>query len=193
VAQTGLQAFEAVLKQYYRFARLAFPGSLPPLLNLLFRLGPPPAASISVLTVAINFITIMVSFHYLRNLSPKSASRLMLALLGVFCAGVAVTGTLQLRFTSQPVAGQDRIVMGSELKGDVKRLITATYTTSKALEDAEYDPERVWTSESIARVYTALFVSWITVWVSITMFMTLFILRHRGFGPRPGRGPRLRT
>jgi hypothetical protein len=97
----------------------------------------------------------------------------------VFCVALAASGVLISEYTVQPAPGQERIVIGNKLRPDVRPLLSATYTPLDALRGAQYDAEEVWTRESITLTHTALIASWLITFISISIFLSTFILLHK--------------
>src|ERR1700749_1583303 len=178
--QTGLDEFKDVLKDFSELGSLAVKGTVAlPLIDLWAKLGPPPAASVAVLTSAIEFLTVIWTFHFWHSTAGSVLNKRMKIAAAVFCIALTATGILISEFTVQPAAGQERIVIGSKLRPDVKPLLSPTYTPLNALRDAQYDAEQVWTRESITLTHTSLIASWLITFISISIFLSTFILLHK--------------
>ena len=186
--KTGLDEFKDVLKDFRELGSLAVKGTVAlPLVNLWAKFGPPPAAAVSVLTSALEFLAVIWVFQFWHNAVTERLNTRMKAAAILFCAALAVSGILLAQFTAHPASGRDAVVIGAQLRPDVQPLITRTYTPLDALRDAEYDPERVWTQVSITLVHSSLIVLWLVTFISASVFLSVFIvLRKRATPSRRG-------
>jgi hypothetical protein len=86
MTQTGLQEFKATLRDFRYLGSLAVKGTvIVPLMNLWLKLGPPPAAAISVTTSAIEFLAVMWTFQFWYSTSRKRLNRRMKVCGSLFC------------------------------------------------------------------------------------------------------------
>jgi hypothetical protein len=181
----GLKEFKDVLKSFRELGGLAIKGAVAlPLLNIWSKLGPPPATAIAVLTSAIQFLSVMWTFHFWAPLPRKVLDTRMKLAAAVFCTALIATSVLMERFTVRPAPGHQSVVLGYQLRPDVQPLVKATYTPMDALHDVEYDPARVWTEGSIIAVHVILTVCWLLTFVSISVFASTFLIQHKS--ARPG-------
>ncbi len=177
---TGLQEFREVLKSFKELGSLAIQGTVAiPLLNMWARVGPPPSGTISVLTSIVEFLAVMWTYHYWRRASARTLNLLMRVFAAIFCAALLLFGILVQLFTTRPAVDRDRIVHGYRLQPGITQILTPSYNTDDALRDAEFDPGRVWTTESVVAIHTLLVLSWLSAFGSIGFFVSLFTIAHR--------------
>jgi hypothetical protein len=180
MAKTGLEDFKQVLKSFHELGSLAIKGTVAlPLVNLWSKLGPPPTAGVSLMTSATQFLAVMSVFHFWQGVAPRRLNFRMKVSAIVFCVALCASGVLIDRFTSHPRPHSDPIVCGYRLRPDVRPLISASYTASDALRDAEYDAERVWTPGSITLIHAVLIACWLLTFVSVSVFTSTFIILQK--------------
>jgi hypothetical protein len=180
MAKTGLEEFKDVLKNFRELGSFAIKGTVAlPLLNLWLKVGPPPTAAISALTSAMEFLAVMWVFHFWHLTPAKRLDTRMRVSAAVFCVALILSGVLIEGFTTRPPPARDRLVLGCVLRADVQPLINATYTPSDALRDAEYEPQRVWTPGSIVFIHVVLIASWLIAFVSVSLFLSIFIIQQK--------------
>ncbi len=180
MASTGLEEFKDVLGSFQDLSSLAIKGTVAlPLLNLWARLGPPPSVAVSTLTSAAEFVAVIWAFHFWHDYVQSSLERRMRASIAIFCFTLLAAGVLLEEFTIRPTADGERIVFGYVLRPDVKPLLSASYTESEALRDAQFDPQRVWQPWSITVVHLGLIICWIAAFVALGMFVSSFIILQR--------------
>jgi hypothetical protein len=178
--KTGLQEFKEVLKNFRELGSFAIKGTVAlPLLNLWYKLGPPPATTIALLTSAMEFLAVMWTFHFWHGMPRKRLNIRMRLSAIVFCIALAASGILIERFTLRRTPARDGIVLGWVLRPDVRPLMSATYTPMDALRDAEYDPRRVWTLGSISLVHAVVIACWLITFVSVSVFTSIFIIQQK--------------
>jgi hypothetical protein len=177
MAITGLQEFKQVLRNFRELSALAIKGSVAvPLLNLWLRFGPPPTAAMALLTSGMQFLAVMWVFHFWHDTTQKKLNRRMKFCAGFFCAGLLVSAVLLEHFTIRPNANRECVIEGYVVRNDVKPLLGPNYTPIDALREAEYDPSQVWTDKSITAVHTLLIVSWMMTFISVAMFISIFVI-----------------
>lgn len=159
---------------------LALKGTIAaPLIGFLTKLGPPPATAVPILTSITGFIAVIWTFHFWHDVSQRRLNARMRLCLLVFCVALLASGILFGLYTIRPGSGRDLVVCGYSLRPDILPLMTAGYTSEQALRDAEYDASQVWTETSIVVVRLALTASWLIAFVSISMFVSTFIILQR--------------
>ena len=176
----GMREFKEVLKNFKELGALAIKGTVAaPLLNLWAKIGPPPSATISMLTSVAQFLAVMWAFHFWQGSSVKALNRRMKGCAVVFCASLLFSGIMIQQFTSRPAPDRDLVVHGYLLRPEIQKLIGPSYRITDALRDAEFDPFQVWTGESILITHTLLVLSWMGAFVSIGIFVSLFVIVQR--------------
>jgi hypothetical protein len=179
VADTGLQEFRQVLKNFRELGSLAVKGTVAlPLLNIWLKFGPPPAAAMAICTSALQFLAVMWTFHFWHGTPRKNLDRRMRVCAVLFVLGLLASGVLLERFTMRPGPKREVVVKGYVLRSEVQPLIGPNFDTTAALQAAGYDPEQVWTAASIGTIHVLLVASWMIAFVSIAMFISAFLLRH---------------
>jgi hypothetical protein len=83
------------------------------------------------------------------------------------------------RFTVSPGECRDRVVVGYSLRSDVKPIVNESYTPEQALRESEYDPDKVWTKESIDVLRTLITVTWMATFAGFAVYLTVFIILQR--------------
>jgi hypothetical protein len=177
---TGLSEFKEVLADFQQLGSLALKGVVAaPLADLWFRLGPPPVKSIAVLTSLMEFLAVVWVFQFWYNLAEQKLNIRMKLALCFFVLGLVSSLVLLSRFTVSPGEGRERVVVGWSIRPDVKPLIDSSYTAEQALRDSEYDPDKVWTKESVLVVRTSITIVWIATFVCLAVYLTVFLILQR--------------
>jgi hypothetical protein len=178
--ENGLREFKDALSDFRELTALAVKGTIAvPLVALVLKFGPPPSGEVCVLTSGAVFLSMIWTFQFWRNLSEKCLRFRMKSAVLIFCITLSTSGILLATRTLRPGPNRDRIVLGYKLRPDYKRLVSAPPTPMEALEEAEYDPYRIWTSSSIVVVETALIASWVIAFTAAGMFVSAFAILQR--------------
>ncbi len=180
MATTGLSEFKEVLSDFQQLSSLALKGVVAaPLADILLKFGPPPAKAIGVLTALVEFVAVVGVFQFWSSTKERQLRPRMLIALSIFLVGLVSSLVLLERFTVSPGQGRDRVVEGYSLRGDIRPIVNESYTPEQALRESEYDPERVWTRESIALLRALITVTWMATFVGFAVYLTVFIILQR--------------
>jgi len=180
MATNGLSEFKEVLADFQQLGSLALKGAVAaPLADIWLKLGPPPAEAIGVLTALVEFVAVVCVFQFWSNTKERKLRARMLIGLGVFLVGLVSSLVLLQRFTVSPGQGRDRVVEGYALRLDIKPIVDESYTPEQALRESEYDPDKVWTKESIAVIRTLITVTWMATFACFAVYLTVFIILQR--------------
>jgi hypothetical protein len=180
MSNAGLSEFKEVLADFRQLSSLALKGVVAaPLVDLWLRLGPPPVKSIAVLTSLMEFLAVVWVFQFLYNDKERKLNVRMKVALGLFCVGIVSSLVLMGKFTVSPGEGQERVIEGWYIRSDIKPLVDSSYTPEQALRDSEYDPDRVWTKESVVVLRTLITIVWIASFNCLAVYLTVFIILQR--------------
>jgi hypothetical protein len=180
MAETGLSEFKEVLSDFQQLSSLALKGIVAaPLMDIWLKLGPPPAKAIGALTALMEFVAVVGVFQFWSDTKERNLRVRMLIALGVFLAGLVSSLVLLQRFTVSPGQGRDRVVEGYSLRADIKPIVNESYTPEQALRESEYDPDKVWTRESIALLRVLITVTWMATFAGFAVYLTVFIILQR--------------
>lgn len=172
--------FKEVLTDFQQLGSLALMGAVAaPLADIWLKLGPPPAEVIGVLTALVEFVAVVYVFQFWSNTKERKLRVRMLIALGIFLVGLVSSFGLLQRFTVSPGQGRDRVVEGYSLRSDVKPIVNESYTPEQALRESEYDPDKVWTKESIAVLRALITVTWMSTFAGFAVYLTVFIILQR--------------
>ncbi|MFL6447308.1 MAG: hypothetical protein ACJ746_06410 [Bryobacteraceae bacterium] len=183
----GISEFKEVLADFRQLTSLALKGVIAaPLADMWLKLGPPPAAIVGAITSLLAFTAVVWIFQFWNETEDRTLGMRMKVALYLFCAGMIASLYLLEKFTDSPGQDRERIIEGLSLRPDVAPLINLSYSPQKALRESEYDPEAVWTKESIAFLRTLITVVWVFTFVCLTVYLTIFIVlqRRRSLHPR---------
>ena len=180
---SGLQDFKQVLTDFRELGSLAVKGTVAaPLVDVFLKFGPPPTTAIAVLTSGMQFLAVMWTFHFWHDKPEQTLNRRMKACAALFVAGLIFAGVLMKQFTTSPGPRRENVVLGYELRSDVKPLIGPNYSALDALREAQYDASQVWTDSSIAVMHALLVISWTGTFVAVALFISTFLMLHRAKG-----------
>ena len=188
MSATGVSEFKEVLSDFKDLGSLALKGVVAaPLTDIWLKLGPPPAKTIGALTALMEFVAVVYVFQFWSNKKERKLRFRMLIALAIFLIGLVSSLILLERFTVSPGQGGERIVEGYFLRPDVRPIVNESYPPEQALRESEYDPDKVWTRESIALLRTLITATWMATFVGFAVYLTTFIILQRRRHPaRPG-------
>jgi hypothetical protein len=180
MASAALKEFKEVLSDFRQLASLALKGAVAaPLVDLWLRVGPLPTKPVAVLSSLVEFLTVMWVFQFWHDLKGRKLKVRMKSALSFFCIGIVISLALLWMFTVTPGQGRDRVVKGFSLRPEIKPLINSSYTPEQALGESEYDPDKVWTKESIVIVQVSIILIWMATFASLAAYLTVFIILQR--------------
>ena len=180
MASTGLSEFREVLSDFQQLKSLALKGAIAaPLIDIWLKLGPPPPKAIGVFTTLVEFLALVWVFQFWSDTEERSLRVRMRGALCIFLIGLVSSLVLLDRFTVSPGKGRDRVVEGYSLRPDVKRIVGESYTAEEALSGSEYDPDKVWTRESIALLRALITATWMATFSGFAVYLTVFIILQR--------------
>jgi len=180
MARSTLHEFTEVLADFRQLGSLALKGAVAvPLADTWLKLGPPPTSAIAVLTSLMEFISVIWVFHFWQASKERQLGKRMKVALGGFAVGLVCSLALMWQFTVLPGHGRERVIVGFQLRQDVKPVLSPQYAPYDALRDNEYDPDKVWTRESITILRTLITVIWIFTFTSLAVYLTAFIMLQR--------------
>jgi hypothetical protein len=192
MASTGLAEFKEVLADFRQLGSLALKCTVAvPFADLWLKLGPPPARSIAVLTSLLEFLAVVWVFHFWYHVTDNKLNSRMKIALVLFCVGIVGSLFLMNKFTVSPGEGRDRVVEGWIIRPDIEPLIGSSYTPEQALKDSEYDPEKVWTKDSVVVMRTLITVVWIGTFDCLAIYLTVFIIAQRRRSVGSNREPKV--
>ena len=177
---TALDEFRDVLSDFRQLSSLGLKGAIAaPIANIFLRAGPPPTGLLSVLTsIAMLLAVVWVFQFWYSDEGPKLATRMKTTLV-VLCISLIGTLALVQWFTVLPADDRDRVVEGFQVRSDVKPLLGPTLTPEQALAGSRYDPETIWTKESIAVMRATLTVGWLMAFSCLSLYIAAFIVLQR--------------
>ena len=180
MARSGLSEFKHVLTDFRQLGSLALKGVVAaPWADFWLKLGPPPVKTVAVLTSLLEFITVIWVFQYWYSLGERQLKIRMKVAAGLFCAGIISSLTLMGLFTVYPGGGRERVVEGWIIREDVKPLLNSSRTPEQVLMESEYDPDRVWTKESVVVVRMLITTLWLATFACLAIYLTVFITLQR--------------
>jgi hypothetical protein len=186
MASTGLSEFKEVLTDFQQLGSLALKGAVAaPLADIWLKLGPPPSKVIGVLTALMEFVAVVGVFQFWSNTKALKLRVRMLIALAIFLVGLVSSLVLAEMFTVSPGQGRDRVVEGYSLRPDAKPIVNESYPPEQALRESEYDPDKVWTKESIVVLRTVITATWMATFASFAVYLTVFIILQRRRHPVP--------
>ena len=176
----SMQEFKHVLSDFHELGSLALKGAVAaPLVDLWLKIGPSPTKPIAVLSSLTAFLAVVWVFQSWYSLGQRRLKARMKAALGLFCFGLGTSLVLLWTFTISPGQNRERVIEGFSLLPDVKPLIDTQYTPLQALRESEYDPDKVWTKESIVTMRAVITFAWIQTFVSFAVYLTVFVILQR--------------
>lgn len=186
VPQTGLDEFKAVMADFRGMTSLAAKGAVAaPFADLLLRqfdsgIAPPWPPGILLITSVVELLSLIFIFNFFFTASPGKLNGLLLAALVVLC--VSFFGYLYLfsSFTEHHPNSKQLIVLGYEpVSAEMRQSFDEGYTAREALEENEYTPAKIWTGGSITRVRIGILAGWLIAFISLSVFIGLFVIAQR--------------
>lgn len=180
MTDSGLANFKNVLVDFSDLGALALKFVVAaPFVGAIVKFGPPPAQTVSVFTCVAEFLTVMWCFHFWSGIGRSEQDRRMKIAVVSFCTGLALCLAGIEMFTVSPGPGRDRVVEGFWLQNSIKPLIGPAFSTRDALAGARYDASEVWNQSSIVTVHVTLIVLWLVSFVSLAVFVSMFVIARR--------------
>jgi hypothetical protein len=180
MGREGLSEFKDVMADFRQLGSLALKGVVTaPWIDLWLKIGPPPARSVAILTSLSEFVVVVYVFHFWSDMEMRKLNIRMKAAFGVFCIGLVASLMLISRFTVSPGEGRERVIEGWTLRSDIQPLVNSSYSPEQALRESEYDPDKVWTSASVALLRTMITTIWFGTFASLACYLTVFIMLQR--------------
>jgi hypothetical protein len=175
-----LHEFGEVLSDFRNLSSVALKGVfLVPMATIWLNVAPPPVSITSVATSALQLLSAIWVFQFWYAAAQSLLeSRMKIAIL---CFAVGLVSFLGLNqfFVISPGPDQGRIIEGYKVRPDVAPVLSSNYGADDALRDNEYDPQKVWTEQSISVVTDALLLLWIVTFASLAISLTTFILLQK--------------
>ena len=184
----GLDLFKEVVSDFRGVTGLIAKGAIAaPLADYVIKLGPPWPGAAPIMTALLELLVLIGAFEFWYATSRKKQRRRML----IFIASSLAFFFLYFFLTSQytfkhPVSG-DMMVLGYDLHPDAEAAMQPGDDVGDLLEGAEYRPEEVWTSQSLAFSRLGLLVSWFGLFASIAGFIAVFVMIQRRIQIQPPR------
>jgi hypothetical protein len=181
----GLQTFNRLFKDVNTLTGWGLKGTIAvPLVDLIFRMGPPWPSQLPILTSVAQLVVLIVLTTFLTAKSIKmvmitAALACCFSLLGyLMCSGQWV----------HEAPDGTRLVAGFNLRADTAALIGPTYLPHEALRDGGWNPLEVWTRGSVLAAQLLLVAMWFSTFASFVVLVGAFAVKQtsRG-GGRHGR------
>lgn len=180
MAADQLREFGEVLADFRRLSSVALKGVfIVPMVTIWIDVVPPPVSVTSVTTSTLELLAAIWVFQFWYRMSEPSLERRMKIAILCFSLGLVCFLGLSQSFVVSPGSGQERVIMGYAVRPDVVPVLNSSYGVDDALRDNQYDPEKVWTRQSISVVKNALLLLWIFTFVSLAVSLTLFIVLQK--------------
>jgi hypothetical protein len=182
----ALNEFKEVLADFREIGSLALKGAIAvPLADLWLKLGPPPANAVAVLGSLVEMLAVMWVFQFWYSANDRKLNFRMKTALVLFFVGIVASLILLEEFTIFPSPDRERVIEGVSLRADVKPIIDESYRPEDALKDNQYDPDKVWTKESIVVVRVSLTLTWMFTLACLAAYLTVFIILGRRHSTLP--------
>jgi hypothetical protein len=145
----GLSEFSNLLRDFTQVQSVAFKGAvLVPLVCIWTRLGPPHGGVADTLLSLLELIALICLFLLFSGRKNSTLRRWSLCFALLFFLAAAGSVYFNQRYTLPVEGRKDRVVVGTQLQGDVARLMSPVYNATDALRESAFDPEKVWTPGS---------------------------------------------
>jgi len=178
--RSGLSEFFALVKDFKHIQSLAFKGMVVlPLASIWLKLGP-PTSDITDAFLSITELVLLICVFQMWYRKPVGQLRRRFKVsTGLFF--VALLGIVYFSqfYTVQIGETKNRIIVGSKIRDDVSPLLGPSYTTLDALRDSEYDPTRVWTTNSVHLISVLFELDWLLALAMFTISVSTFAMLQR--------------
>jgi hypothetical protein len=180
MAANQLREFGEVLADFRQLSAVTLKGVfIVPMATIWLNVAPPPVSVTSVSTSTLELLAAIWVFQFwYRAPEPVLERRMKIAILG-FSLGLVCFLFLNQSFVVSPGSGQGRIIEGFSVRPDVAAVLNSSYGVEDALRDNEYDPQKVWTDQSIAIVRSALLLLWIFTFICLAVSLTIFVVLQK--------------
>jgi hypothetical protein len=180
MAVNQLREFGEVLADFRQLSSVTLKGVfIVPMATIWLNVAPPPVSVTSVSTSTLELLAAIWVFQFwYKTPEPLLERRMKIAIL-CFSLGLVCFLFLNQSFVVSPGSGQDRVIEGFSVRPDVAAVLNSTYRVEDALRDGEYDPQKVWTEQSIAIVKNALLLLWIFTFISLAVSLTIFVVLQK--------------
>ena len=186
MAVSQLREFGEVLADFRQLSSVMLKGVfIVPMATIWLNVAPPPVSVTSVSTSTLELLAAIWVFQFwYRTSEPLLERRMKIAILS-FALGLICFLFLNQSFVVSPGSGQGRIIEGFNVRPDVAAVLNSNYRVEDALRDSEYDPQKVWTEQSIAIVKNVLLSLWIFTFICLAVSLTIFVVlqKRRSFLP----------
>jgi hypothetical protein len=180
MAVNQLREFGEVLADFRQLSSVMLKGIfIVPMATIWLNVAPPPVSVTSVCTSTLELLAAIWVFQFwYRTPKPLLERRMKISIL---CFGLGLVCFLFLNqsFVVSPGSGQGRIIEGFRVRPDVAAVLNSSYRVEDALRDCEYDPQKVWTEQSIAIVKSVLLSLWIFTFICLTVSLTIFVVLQK--------------
>lgn len=187
MAKTGLEEFREVITDFKAVTSWAVKGAVvAPLTDFVLHLGAPWPTGVPVITSLAQLIALMGVFHFWFGKTQKEFSTRMIAALVVLCVSFFAYLYLFDSYTFVNPATSKRYAKGFVVRPDVQALIPGEFRTPEdVLRGSEYEAEEVWTAGSLTAARLTLLAAWLTMFISLSVFIGTFVMAQKGRRTRP--------
>lgn len=180
MAINQLREFGEVLADFRQLSSVVLKGVfIIPMATIWVNVAPPPVSVTSVSTSTLELLAAIWIFQFWHKTPHPSLERRMKSSILCFAVGLICFLFLNQSLVISPGSGQGRIIKGFTVRPDVAAVLNSSYRVEDALRDSEYDPQKVWTEQSIAIVKNGLLSLWIFTFICLTVALTIFVLLQK--------------
>jgi len=176
----GMRAFLQVAGDFKRISSLAVKGVMTaPTVYAAMKLAPPPSNTITIVTTALQLLSLVWVFQFWFSLKERSLRIKMRVAAAAFLVLSVASFVLIQQFTVPVGHSPEKVVIGYEVKPAVQVLLNPTFGPLDALRSWEYDPDRVWTARSLATMRITIALVWVSTFVALTAYLGIFVILQR--------------
>ncbi len=186
MARNGVEEFKEVLTDFRSVTSWVAKGAVAaPFADLILRqfdvgIGPPWPSGVLTITSVAELLALMFIFNFFFGIAAKKLDRLMLVALILLCLTFAGYLLVFSYFTEPHPKTKNLMVLGYEpVSADMRQAFMEGYTRQQALEENEYTPTKIWTERSITNVRIGILLLWLAVFISLSVFIALFVMAQR--------------
>ena len=174
----GLAEFLTMVSDFKRVQSLIFKGMIAlPLAGIWLKLGPPTTNFTAALLTLTELLILVLTFQLwyplpaqkLRTRFVVSTSACLVAMVALICF---------LNFYTFEFEGK-RVVIGTQLQDVVSQVVEPGETALDKLKESNYQPDQVWTPDSIRTVETLLELNWLAAIMTYTAALAAFAMLQR--------------
>ncbi|MBN8183123.1 hypothetical protein [Roseibium aggregatum] len=189
-----MDSFWLLIKQYRQLIIGCLGGSAVPIAGYFLSLSPPWPDGIVALTSVCEMLAVIIAFYYMRRMKLSISNFVFPTFLLSFLIllGLYLFLLSSLTFTVPATPGSivsERYVRGLTCRDEVRKLFEndCPNLTKQQIAQFEYEPDQIWTRDSIDKARVSIFIVWILAFMNIAFLFAGFAAQQIQLSRQPKR------